>query len=306
MALANFETVAAAAEALQAAGQRASVRSVRTAIGGGSFNTVLQLLSDWKAGRPLIKASQTELDPKISAVIGEQMQLVAAAAAKAAEERAASAEDDLQTLSEAQTLAEQQIADLTAARDSAEAQIKELGEKLTENAAAAGRAIDQGRVIAQDLRSDLSAERTKQETTAAALVRAEMRLEVVPGLHAEIERLKSVLDASQAARQTAEQAAAVLAAKLDAAERRATEADARTAKAEAAVTQATAKAEATARELVSANAAVQAGQARLESAAREIEDAKKAASAASAAAKKSGEEAAELRGQLATSNKNQA
>jgi colicin import membrane protein len=50
------------------------------------------------------------------------------------------------------------------------------------------------------------------------------------------------------------------------------------------------------RELVTANAIVQAGQARLESAARELEDAKKAVATAQAAAKKSGEEAAELRG----------
>lgn len=298
--MATFETIAAAAEALQAAGQTVSVRAVTAAIGGGSPNTVLPLLREWKAGRPLIKASQTELDPKISAVIGEQMQRVAETAAKAAEERAASAEDDLQTLSEAQAIAEQQIAALTVERDSATKEVNDLTASLMETKAAAGRSIDQGRVIAQDLRSDLSAERQRLETASAALVRAEMRLEVVPGMQAEIDRLKLALDASQAARQTAEQAAAVLAAKLDAAERRATESDARTGKSEAATAKAIEKAEAVARELVNANAVVQASQARLESAAREIEDAKKAASAASAAAKKSGEEAAELRGKLAT------
>lgn len=291
--MATFETIAAAAEALQAAGQTVSVRAVTAAIGGGSPNTVLPLLREWKAGRPLIKASQTELDPKIGAVIGEQMQLVAAAAAKAAEERAASAEDDLQALSEAQTMSEKQINALLAERDDDMALMSEMKEQIQAAKAAAAAAAERTAAEAQTLRSDLATERQRLETANAALVRAEMRLEVVPGLNAEIERLKSALDASQAARQTAEQAAAVLAAKLEAAERRATEAEARNIKADA-------KAEAVARELVNANAVVQASQARLESAAREIEDAKKAASTANAAAKKAGEEAAELRGKLAT------
>lgn len=63
------------------------------------------------------------------------------------------------------------------------------------------------------------------------------------------------LDTERTARQQAEQAAAVLAAKLEAAERRATESDARTtkakAKAKAAAARTAEKAEAVARELVS-------------------------------------------------------
>ena len=69
MAIVNFEAVATAAEALQAAGQRASVRAVTAAIGGGSPNAVLKLLGEWKAGRPVVRAADTELDPKITAAI---------------------------------------------------------------------------------------------------------------------------------------------------------------------------------------------------------------------------------------------
>ncbi|CAM3735520.1 DNA-binding protein [Polaromonas hydrogenivorans] len=50
MAIVNFESVAAAAESLQAAGQRASVRAVIAALGGGSPNSVLKLLGAWKSG----------------------------------------------------------------------------------------------------------------------------------------------------------------------------------------------------------------------------------------------------------------
>lgn len=90
--------------------------------------------------------------------------------------------------------------------------------------------------------------------------------------------VRTSLDTERVARIAAEQAAAVLSAKLEAAERRAIEADASTAKAEAATAQAAEKAENVARDLVAANVTVQAGQARLENAAREIDDAKKSCS----------------------------
>ena len=130
MAIVSFESVAAAAEALQAAGQRASVRAVTAAIGGGSPNTVLKLLGEWKAGRPVVRIADTELDPKITSAIVEQMQRVATAAAAAAEERAAGVDEDLQALSEAQAAAEQQISALSAERDMARVQAADLAEQL--------------------------------------------------------------------------------------------------------------------------------------------------------------------------------
>ena len=108
-----------------------------------------------------------------------------------------------------------------------------------------------------------------------------MRLEVVPALQGEAERLRVALQASEQARQAAEQSAAVLAARLEAAERRATEADARTAKADA-------RTDALAHDLAGVNVALQASQARLEAAAREV-------GAAEAIAKKSAEELADFK-----------
>lgn len=272
MAKVTFEAVAVAAEALQAAGQRASVRAVTAAIGGGSPNTVLKMLADWKAGRPVVRIADTELDQRITTAIIEQMQRVATTAAAAAEERAAGIDEDLQALSEAQAAAEQQITVLTSERDAAQAQAADFVEQLKEAQADAEREKEQATTTANALRSDLVAERQRQEATAAALARAEVRLEAVPALQAEVERLRAALETSQHARQQAEQEAAVLVAKLEASDRRATEAEARTTKAEAATAQIAAKAETVARELVNANAT----------------------------AKKSGEEAAELRGAIAT------
>ena len=271
--------------------QRASVRAVTAAIGGGSPNTVLKLLGEWKAGRPVVRIADTELDPKITAAIVEQMQRVATAAAAAAEDRAAGVDEDLQALSEAQAAAEQQINALSAERDMARVQAADLAEQLESTQADADRAAEQATAAALALRQELTTERTRQEAAAAALARAEVRLEAVPSLQADIERLRAALDTDQKARQQAEQSAAVLAAKLEAADRRATEADARTIKAEA-------RADTAANELVKANAAAQVNQRRLESTLRELETAKVATAAAAAAAEKAIEAAAELREQV--------
>ncbi len=132
----TFEQVAAAAEALQSAGQRPSVRAVIAALpNGGSPNTVLKLLTDWKAGRPVVRIADTELDSRITDSIKTQMQRVAEQAALAAEERAAAALDDLQALSDAQSASEQQIAELITERDAAKAQSDDFVDQLKDSEA---------------------------------------------------------------------------------------------------------------------------------------------------------------------------
>jgi colicin import membrane protein len=300
MAIVNFESVAAAAEALQAAGQRASVRAVIAALGGGSPNSVLKLLAEWKAGRPVVRIADTELDPRITDAIKGQMQRVGEQAAQAAEERAAAIDEDLQALSEAQAKAEQQIAALTTERDTAQAQASHFDEQLKEARAQAERDQEQSAQALATLRQELAAERQRFEAAAAELARAQVRLEALPALQADIEQLRATLRADaehsaralascQQARQLAEQGAAVLGARLEAAERRATEADARTAKADA-------RADALAHDLAGLNVALQASQGRLEAAAREV-------GAADAAARKAAEELAEFRRRAADAAK---
>lgn len=299
MAKVTFESVATAAEALQAAGQRASVRAVTAAIGGGSPNAVLKLLSEWKAGRPVVRIADTELDTKITDAIKTQMQRVAEQAASAAEERAAGIDDDLQALSEAQAEAEQQITVLTTERDEAKAQAAATETQLKDVQDETHRAAELAATAAAELRKELATERARQEAAAASLARAEVRLESMPGLQTEVERLRIALDVEQKARRQAEQDAAVFAAKLEAAERRANEAEKRTDEVKTNAAIQADKIDALTRELFAANSTIQAGQARIESASREIEDAKKTILEANKSAKKSSEEAAELRGKLA-------
>ena len=226
MALVNFEAVAAAAEALQIAGQRPSVRAVIAHLGGGSPNAVLKYLGEWKAGRPVVRIDDTALDARITSAIIDQMQRVAVAAAAAAEERAAGIEDDLQALAEAQQAAEQQIEALTTERDTSREQSEGLARQLADAQADAARSLQHSAEQAAALRADLASERKHQEKTAAALVKAEVRLEVLPDLQVEIARLRTALEAESKARTASEQQAAVLAAKLEAATERAVKAEA--------------------------------------------------------------------------------
>lgn len=278
MAIVNFESVTAAAEALQAAGQRTSVRAVIAALGGGSPNSVLKLLAEWKAGRPVVRIADTELDHRITEAIKAQMQRVAEQAAVAAEERAGVLDEDLQALAHAQAAAEQQITALTTERDTAQALAADSFEKLKEARGEAERIAQQSVQALASLSQELASERTRLEGVVAELARAQVRLEVVPALQGEAERLRVALQASEQARQAAEQSAAVLVARLEAAERRATEADARTAKADARI-------DTLAHDLAGVNVALQASQARLEAAAREV-------GVAEATARKSAEELA--------------
>jgi colicin import membrane protein len=265
MAIVSFETVAAAAEALQADGQRPSVRAVIATLGGGSPNAVLKHLAEWKAGRPQVAVPDANLDPRIANAIVDQMRRVAAEASNAAEERAAGVEEDLQALAEAQQALERQIETVTGERDACRLQAEELAGRLAEAQAGFDREREQHVLAVVALREELATERLRQERASAALAKAEVRLEAIPSLQAETERLRTALESAQHARQQAEQNAAVLAAKLEAGDIHAAEVEARE----------------------------QAALARAGEAERQARDAQMEA-------RKSGEEAAELRGRLAT------
>jgi colicin import membrane protein len=295
MAIVNFENVAAAAESLAAAGERPSVRAVMAKIGGGSPNSVLKLLAEWKTGRPVVRIADTELDTRITDAIKVQMQRVAETAAQAAEERAAGLDDDLQALAEAQAAAEQQVAALSAERDTARTQAADFVEQLEEVQADAERQQQHAAQALAAVRDELASERQRQELAAAALARAEVRLEALPGLQTNINELRQALHSTEQSKVQAERASAVLTARLEAAERRASEADARTEKAEA-------RADASAKEATAAQTALQASQVRVEA---EIKAAATAAAAAAAAtadaaaarteAKRSAQELADLK-----------
>jgi chromosome segregation ATPase len=253
------------------------------------MGTINKLLGRWKSGQERQVSAALVLPPALQRVLLEFMDNELTSARTTLETELA---DQQQEAADLATENERQVIE-----NDAQAEIIELlRAEVSTHQGRAGQ-LESDLVVSRD---EAARERSGAELARTELAKAQLRLEAMPRLEADLVAVRAVLDTERTARQQAEQSAAVLTAKLEAAERRATEADARTGKAEATTTQAIAKTETIARELGSANVAVQAGQARLESVAREIEEAKKAVATAQAAATKSGEEAAQLRGQVET------
>ncbi len=285
----TFEQVAAVADAMKIEGVKPTSRAVRERLGNtGSMGTINKLLQRWKAGQERQISAALVLPPALQRVLLEFMDNELTNARTTIEAELA---DQQQEASDLATENERQVIE----NESQGERIELLRAEVSTHQGRAGQ-LESDLVVA---REEAARERSGAELARTELAKAQLRLEAMPRLEADLVAVRASLETERAARVAAEQTAAVLTAKLEAAERRATEADARTTKAEAATAQAVEKVEAVARELVIANAAVQAGQVRFEGAAREIEDAKKAVATANDTAKKSGEEAAELRGKLA-------
>lgn len=235
MALVNFEAVAAAAEALQGAGQRPSVRAVIAHLGGGSPNAVLKFLAQWKTGvpgEPAVVHNRIVDTPAVSASLEPGSRATVALAS--AQKRAAAFGDDLQAIADAHNLVEQQNLVLRAERDVMEQQLLSLTRQYEQAQAES------------DRHQQVAAEQ------AAALAKAEVRLEALPDLHVEIERLRSALNMESKARAVAELQAAVSEARLEVGERYAGATQARATQAEQQVAVAQARLESTARELADA------------------------------------------------------
>ena len=286
----TFEQIAAVADAMKIEGVKPTSRAVRERLGNtGSMGTINKLLGRWKSGQERQISAALVLPPALQRVLLEFMDNELTTARTTLEAELA---DQQQEAADLATENERQVLENDAQAET----IEQLRADVATHQGRAGQ-LEADLTVSRD---EAVRERSGAELARTELAKAQLRLEAMPRLDADLTAVRGELEKERHARQQAEQAAAVLAAKLEAADRRSTESDARTDKAEAATVKAIEKAESVARELVVANTAVQAGQARLEAAAREIEDAKKAVATANAAAQKSGEAAAELRGQVET------
>ncbi|MGC0153597.1 DNA-binding protein [Chromobacterium vaccinii] len=221
--LVSYESVAAAAESLATAGQRTSVRAVIGVLGGGSPNAVLPHLQAWKAARPSVRAADVTLDPRIAAILAEQITTAVTDATRAAEARAADLEADAEAVAEAGRLAEARSEELADQLD----QIQADNQQLVGQVDAMQREFEQVKREAAaaiaEARSDAQRERDAAEQARQALARAELRLEAVPAMEQQLADLRLQLDAERKARTDAEKAGAVAVAQKEAAERQADE-----------------------------------------------------------------------------------
>lgn len=271
MALVTFESVATAADAITKEGGRPSVRAVIAHLGGGSPNQVLPHLNEWKLGRPAIRAADFELDPRIATIIGELIHKAAEQAARTAEDRASDVSSDAEAVAEAGRAAEARATQLETELAQALDQIGSLKRAAEDAAAAAEIESKNQQDKIRGLSDQLTIERERADSTAKDLTRAEYRLEQIPRLEAEIQRLAPF-----------EKQTAVLEANLAAAQSTIEDLRGRLESAQEQAAQAAQAAATSAREANTARIAEQASQARLESAARELADAKEQAKSAKA------------------------
>jgi len=285
--LVTFENVARAAESITAEGRRPSVRSVIEELGGGSPNAVLPLLNEWKSGRPSIHSSDIELDPQLAIVVKSMIAKASEQAAKAAEERAADVQADAEAIAEAGREAESRAVELEALLADAEKTISDRDQALEIARSTADQAATAAKEKLFELDKKLMDERERAETASKALARAEVKLEQIPVLEAEVKRLSLI-----------EKEAAVLTAKLDSANAAIADLKQRLVDLEAQAQAARDEASKQSREAEKARIAEQAAQARIESAAKEAETHKSIATDAKADVKALRAELAEVRAEL--------
>lgn len=205
MALVNFEAVAAAAESITRDGGRPSVRAVIAQLGGGSPNAVLPLLNEWKAGRPSLKTADIELDPRIGQIVAELVHKASEQAARTAEEKASDVQADAEAIAEAGRELESRAQSLEGQLTEAQQLIAAKERALEDVQAAAAIEAKNAQEKATALQTQLAEERARADQAVQAVAKAEVRLELIPGLQTEVERLKPF-----------EQQTAVLTANLDA------------------------------------------------------------------------------------------
>jgi chromosome segregation ATPase len=287
MALVSFESVAAAAESLVAEGNKASVRAVIAVLGGGSPNSVLPLLNEWKSGRVAVRSTDVVLDPRFTALLAEQITTARVEAAKTAEEKAADVQADAEAVAEAGREAEAKAAQLEQALEQAQGEIMGKARALEDLAVERERDAE----IAQDkintLQIQLQSERQRADEAVQTVAKDEVRLQAIPKLEADVQRLAAF-----------EQSSAVLNAKLEDAQGLIEDLRQRLAAADKATTEARAATDKVSREAEQARIGEQSAQVKLESSQRETEVFRVQMLEAKAEVKESREELKGLRAQL--------
>lgn len=196
--------VDAVAERLRATGAWPTNRAVRDELGMGSMATIVKYLKNWRDRQPQQGEQKLTLPPAIQRTLLEFIG-----------QEVASAKANLQA---DLAIAEQTNADLIVESDR-QATALELQETENERLRAECATLN-GRLIqlTNDLESNqasLETQRRATETARTEMARQELRLEALPKLTDQLERLQDALEKERAGRVLAEQSAAVSAARLE-------------------------------------------------------------------------------------------
>lgn len=198
----TYDQVAAIADAIKASGAKPNPRLIRERHGSGSLGTIHKLFQQWEAGQSRQIEAALALPPALQRAILDFMA-----------QELATARAEL----EAKLLDAQQAANDLAAEnerqgnhiEALETTVEDLqGEKAT----LAGR-VAQLETDLASARDEAARERQAAEAARTELAKAQLRLEAMPILEKENERLQAALDAERTARTNAERQAATAEAK---------------------------------------------------------------------------------------------
>ncbi|WP_059414333.1 DNA-binding protein [Cupriavidus basilensis] len=194
----SYESVAVAADALVAEGQKPTLSAVRERLGNtGSMNTIHRHWTLWSGQHKPAPRKINEPNTRLLQALGTEL-------SKAAEEAASEAEANL-----AQAMKE--LAVFSANGEALEAERDALAEQLLQVAkerdVLAGKGEEQLAEMAR-LNQELERERNELASVRRHLVQAELRVEAVPRLEAEILEVRALLAAEQTARVEADKTAA--------------------------------------------------------------------------------------------------
>jgi colicin import membrane protein len=200
----TFEQIAAIADAMTAQGNRPTLRGVRAELGTGSMGTIQKHLTAWQGTRRAIVTSSATLPTEIQRVILGEIE-------RSVSEARAELEADLAATKGA-------LGELADDNEQQAGQIEQQAAQMAEAAAVGQQQIGRIAQLETDLTS--AAEEIKREREEAAnarqsLAKAELRLEAIPKIEADAERLRVALEAASARATAAEQSAAVGVAQMD-------------------------------------------------------------------------------------------
>ena len=210
------EQVNAAAAQILAAGGKPTLRAVRDQLGGvGSMGTINRMLQEWRAGQSRVAA------PDLALPAGLQRALLDHIASELAASRAPLEAELAEAQQAAADLAgenERQLSDLAecarqieahaAAQATAEGKAAQLVEQLATAQA-------QAKVAAQAAAEQIAQERAGAEAARTELAKAQLRLEAMPRLEADLATVRAELEDERKTRAGAERRAAVAEAQRD-------------------------------------------------------------------------------------------
>ncbi len=211
--LVTFEKVSSAAQQLQSAGQRPTVRLLIATLGGGSPNAVLPLLNRWKAAQSFGKPELT-LEPAIAKVIAQQLAVMTAQAVAQTESKLIELAADAELISQAGRAAEQTCQKLEAELAQANVQVQQLTGQLTVRSKEMEMFRSEAARQMSELQASMAHERELAQAIRDDLLRAQFKLEGLAELQANVTFLSERCQQAERAAAVSSQEAAVAQAKL--------------------------------------------------------------------------------------------